>query len=165
MRLYPKLIAIAIASVAFWLACSENTTNPDDQNKTATLKVSLTDASAAFDAVNITFSEISVHIDSEWVIIRGEPITVNLLEWTNGKTIELGSAEVQLGDYTQIPIKIDDAEVVVDGQSHVLVVPSGAQTGLKPLFRLRNRSSNPSLFANVFNKLRYSTTSKGKSEA
>lgn len=109
-------------------ACGDGTTDP---SQTGSLKISLTDAPAAFEAVNITFSEISAHIDDQWVTVRGEPITVNLLEWNNGQTLVLGTAEVPAGRYTQIRLKITEAEVVVNGQTHAATVPSGTQTGLK----------------------------------
>lgn len=106
--------------------------SPTTASQMGTLQVSLTDAPAIFEAVNITFSEISAKIDSEWVTVRNEdPITVNLLEWNNGKSIILGTADVPPGHYTQIRLKIDDAEVVVDGHNQRVTVPSGAQTGLK----------------------------------
>ncbi len=110
------------------LGCNPTPTPPNNQG---TLVVSLTDAPAVFQEVNITFSEISAHIDGEWVAVRSEPITVNLLEWNNGQSIVIGTAEVPAGQYTQIRLKIDEAEVVVNGQTHPVTVPSGAQTGLK----------------------------------
>lgn len=111
------------------LGCSENPTSPGSNS--GTLKISLTDSPASYEAVNITFSEISAHINEEWIVVRSEPITVNLLDWNNGKSIEIGRADVPAGHYTQIRLKIDNAEVVVDGQTHPATVPSGAQTGLK----------------------------------
>ena len=96
-----------------------------------TLTVSLTDTPADFDAVNITFSEVSANIDGEWMILSEELRTINLLEFSNGRTTEIGSADVPVGQYTQIRLKIAKAEVIVDSISHPLTVPSGAQTGLK----------------------------------
>jgi len=110
--------------------CDKETTEPSMEN--GYIIVHLTDASTDFDAVNITFSEISAHLDSEWVTIDIEPdSTVNLLDWTNGKTMILGQDEVPAGHYTQVRLKIEAAEIVVDNQTFPLDVPSGAQTGLK----------------------------------
>lgn len=122
MRLLAFTVAVAV------VGCSNNSTDP---SQNGTLKIRLTDAPGVYDAVNLTFSEISAHLDSQWVTVRSEPITVNLLEWANGKSLEIGSADVPAGRYTQIRIKIDSAEIVVDGISNQLEVPSGAQTGLK----------------------------------
>jgi hypothetical protein len=107
------------------------------------LNVYVTDAPAVFDSVNITFSQVSAHIDSEWVTVTGEPVTVDLLKWTNGNKLLIGSAEVPAGKYTQIRIIIDEAEVGVDGKVFPLDVPSGAKTGLKfgPQFTIEEGSS------------------------
>lgn len=58
-------------------------------------------------------------------------MTANLLEFSNGKSVEIGSSDVPTGMYTQIRIKIIAAEVIVDGQTKDMKVPSGAQSGLK----------------------------------
>jgi hypothetical protein len=122
--------------------CETNSTGIESEQM-GKLTIYLTDAPAAYDSVNITFSEVSAHIDSEWVVVQGEPITVDLLDWTNGKSMVLGSADVPAGKYTQIRIKIDDAEIGVNDQVYPLDVPSGAQTGLKlgPQFSIDAGSS------------------------
>jgi hypothetical protein len=110
--------------------CDKDATEPTQEN--GYLIVHLTDAPANFDEVNITFSEISAHLDSEWVTINlKSDSTVNLLDWTNGKSMILGQSEVPTGHYTQVRLKIKAAEIVVDNQTFPLDVPSGAQTGLK----------------------------------
>lgn len=122
------VLAFTMLAVVLLSGCGDGPTIPTD---TGTLKISLTDALAEFKAVNITFSEISAHIDSEWITVSGDPQTVNLLEWNNGKSIVIGTAEVTAGQYTQIRLRIDKAQVEVDGQTQDVTVPSGAQTGLK----------------------------------
>ena len=110
--------------------CDKDATEPSTEQ--GYIIVHLTDAPAIFDAVNITFSEISAHIDSEWVTIKLKAdTTINLLDWTNGRTMILGQDEVPTGYYTQVRVKIASAEIVVDNQTFPLDVPSGAQTGLK----------------------------------
>lgn len=111
---------------------------------TGTLTIYLTDApTALFDSVNIIFSQVSAHIDSQWITVRGDTVKVNLLDLSNGNTIMFGSADVPAGKYTQIRIRIDDAYVVIDGQRHPLDVPSGAKTGLKlgPQFTVASGST------------------------
>ena len=72
-----------------------------------------------------------------------DPTRVNLLEWSNGKTLLLGSADVPAGKYTQIRIKVDSAFIGVKGEIHSLDVPSGMQTGLKlgPEFTINEGST------------------------
>ncbi|MGD9900053.1 MAG: DUF4382 domain-containing protein [Calditrichaceae bacterium] len=127
-KIYYSLVFSFLILAGLWSCNDETTGNSGD---TGTLKIYLTDAPADFDAVNISFTQISAHIDSEWVHVRVDPITVNLLEWNNGNSMLLGDAEIPTGHYTQIRVKIDSAEIVVDGTHHPLTVPSGAKTGLK----------------------------------
>jgi len=119
----------------------ENTT--DSAKNNATLSIYLTDAAASYDSVVIVFSEISAHIDSQWVHVKQEPVRVNLLEWSNGETLLLGSADVPSGKYTQIRLMIDSAFVGVKGHVHAMKVPSGSQTGLKlgPQFTIEEGST------------------------
>ncbi|MFQ5824562.1 MAG: DUF4382 domain-containing protein [bacterium] len=128
MRNFTVFLILPLLLGIFLIGCGKSPTTPTDKG---TLIVSLTDAPAEFQEVNITFSEISAHIDEQWITVRGEPITVNLLEWNNGQSIVIGTAEVPAGHYTQIRLKIDNAQVVVNGESQSVTVPSGAQTGLK----------------------------------
>lgn len=128
-----NLLSALIVLLFFQLGCDKDS-DPASSNKpqTGKLTIYLTDAPAAvFDSVNIIFSEVSAHIDSQWVTVQGDTMKVNLLDLSNGNTIVFGSADVPAGKYTQIRIKIDDAYVVVDEQKYAMDVPSGAQTGLK----------------------------------
>lgn len=96
------------------------------------LTVFLTDANiSAFDSVNITFTELSAHLDSNWITVLDTPRTINLLGLNNGKTIVLGSSELAAGHYTQIRLKISESYLVQNGLRHIMKVPSGSQTGLK----------------------------------
>ncbi|MBI5646792.1 MAG: DUF4382 domain-containing protein [Ignavibacteriae bacterium] len=123
------LVSVFVLTVAAtWFGCSDDPATPAT---TGRLKVYLTDAPANAQQVNITFSEIAAHVDGNWVVVRGTPITVNLLEWNNGKTLVIGDAELGPGNYTQIRLIINTANIVIDGQTYPLTVPSGAQTGLK----------------------------------
>ena len=126
-----KLILILTISMVFILlySCEKDATGIDPGM--ARLNIYITDAPAVYESVKITFSTVSAHIDSEWVTVSGEPTTVDLLKWTNGEKLLLGSADVPAGKYTQIRLIIDDAEIGVDSEVHPLEVPSGAKTGLK----------------------------------
>jgi uncharacterized protein DUF4382 len=124
-------------------SCEKNTSGIDSDNNTANLTIFLTDAAANYDSVNITFAEISAHLDSTWLTVMTDTITVNLLDWSNGNAMILGSDTIPAGKYTQIRIKIIDAEIGVDGQVFPLDVPSGAKTGLKlgPQFTINEGST------------------------
>ena len=128
------LIILAIGLMVL-ISCQENSTPINSYNNTpnpAHLRIYLTDAPASvYDSVKITFSEVSAHLDSSWIVLSDSLMTVDLLELTNGNTVVIGSSDVPAGLYTQIRLKIVDAYVVVEGQKHSMDVPSGSTSGLK----------------------------------
>ncbi len=128
-KLLVLLLPLLLLTIGF-SACSSDD-DPATPPTKATLSVSLTDAPANYDAVNITFSEIAVSMNGGWVVLSGDPMTVNLLEWNNGKSIELGRQDVDPGKITQIRLMVTKSEVVVDGVTHDVTIPSAEQTGLK----------------------------------
>lgn len=115
---------------------------------TGTMEVTMTDAPANYDSVNITINSVRVHQneDSEtdstesdeeaeddgWITITSEQMKVNLLELTNGNQVMLGSEELEAGTYSQVRFILgDDNTVTVDGETHNLQTPSAQQSGLK----------------------------------
>jgi hypothetical protein len=118
---------VCLLTLAFAWGCKDQATDPGR----ATMRVYVTDAVGLYDAVNITFTEVSAHIDGQWVTISNQPQTVNLLDWNNGNVLLLGQAEVQAGTYTQIRLQIASAEVVWNGNRFDMTVPSGGTSGLK----------------------------------
>jgi hypothetical protein len=126
-----SIILISLMIVFAELGCNRigPVSGPDEN--TARLTVLITDAAADYDSVLIHFTHVSAHKDSEWISIQTEPKTVDLLKWSNGKTLQLGSAQVPSGHYTQIRILIDSARIGYKGNVYPMDVPSGARTGLK----------------------------------
>jgi len=123
MRRIKWIIFSLMLSLALLLGCDNEPNKPSGDS--GYMIVHLTDAPAFFDAVNITFSDISFHLDSVWVKIRKKPITVNLLDWTDGKTMVLGEGEIPAGHYTQLRLLIESGEVVIQNQTYPLPIPSG----------------------------------------
>ncbi|MFZ1729579.1 MAG: DUF4382 domain-containing protein [Bacteroidota bacterium] len=129
MKKFSALLLPLLLISAVFSACSDDDgTTPATK---ATLSVSLTDAPADYDEVNITFSEIAISMNGGWVVLNGNPMTVNLLEWNNGKSIELGRQDFDPGKVTQIRLMVTHAELVKDGQTYQITIPSAEQTGLK----------------------------------
>ena len=124
-RLQLPLLLLLALSLGF-TACSDDDGNAPATK--ATVALSLTDAPAEYDAVNITFSEVALSMNGGWVVLSGETQTINLLEWNNGKSIELGRQDVDPGKITQIRLMVTEATVTVDGQIHDVTIPSAEQT-------------------------------------
>jgi len=104
----------------------------ESTDTTGTFSVRITDSPAAFEAVNITFSEVSVNQSGgSAIVVSDSTQTINLIEWSNGLSKPLGSIELEAGTYNQIRLIIDSASVIIDGVASAVKVPSGAQTGLK----------------------------------
>lgn len=131
-----SLIGTFLVALLAFSACDKDTSTNLDGNgsgDTGTLAIRLTDSPADVQEVWITFSQISAHIDSQWVTVTDTPRTVNLLEWNNGSSVLLGTAELPAGRYSQIRLKIIDADIMVDSVMWDMDVPSGATSGLKLL--------------------------------
>ncbi len=103
-----------------------------------TVHVKLTDAPGDFEAVNVTITRVEAHLaqpegdaKSGWEVLAENPGTFDLLELQNDVTAVLGDASLPAGKYTQIRFVLTAAEVVVDGATHPLTVPSGETSGLK----------------------------------
>lgn len=125
------ILILTICISLFNYSCDDSSNSPTTPPDHGMLKVLLTDAPAAFDSVNITFSEIKVNLNGEWISVSEDTQSINLLDLSNGKTTEIGSEIVPVGLYTQMRLKIIDANVVVNSEKHSMDVPSGAQSGLK----------------------------------
>ena len=106
-----------------------------------TISLKMTDAPGDFQEVNLKIIQVSAHLggaesDSDstsgWHVLRTESIDVDLLTLRNGVFTTLALAEVPAGHYTQIRLKLGaGSNVVVDGVTHPLTVPSGLQSGYK----------------------------------
>jgi hypothetical protein len=122
----------------------------DGGSQTGGLSLGLTDAGTDdYKAVYVTITEVQVHMTGDtWKVVCAPKRTYNLLDLINGVREELGIAELDAGDYTQMRLIIGDtpdrginilskahpyANYVIDlnDEVHELKVPSGYQTGIK----------------------------------
>ncbi|MGM0545308.1 MAG: DUF4382 domain-containing protein [Bacteroidota bacterium] len=144
MKHLPILLTVILTFFIGFTACDST----NDDGGTGTMEVTMTDAPANYDSVNVTIKSVRVHqnADSEtdstesdeeaeesgWVTITDEQMKVNLLELTNGNQITLGSEELEAGTYSQVRFILgDDNTVTVDGETYELQTPSAEQSGLK----------------------------------
>lgn len=127
---------LAAASCLAWLAgCS---TDHGSLNRAGVghVTVHLTDAPGDFDAVNIVVTNVSVHrvgSDSDgWEDLTVQVGTFDLLLLQNGVMTTLALGNVPVGHYDQIRLRLGDgSNVVVNGVTFPLTVPSGLTSGLK----------------------------------
>ena len=125
------LLALAVSG------CSNNTASPGF----GTMILRMTDAPGDFQEVNLAITQVSAHLgdagaDSDptsgWHVLRADTINVDLLTLRNGVFTTLALAQVPAGHYTQIRLKLEPgSNVVVDGVTNPLTVPSGLQSGYK----------------------------------
>lgn len=144
MRKLSLLFTFSLAIFLGFTACDSTNGN----GGTGTMAVTMTDAPANYDSVMITIDKVRVNKDSNaetdstesdneaendgWVTIQSEPMTVNLLNLTNGNKISLGSKELEAGHYSQVRFILgSNNTVTVDGETYALQTPSGQQSGLK----------------------------------
>jgi hypothetical protein len=107
------------------------------------MSLKMTDAPGDFQEVNLAIIQVSAHLagvesagetDSTagWQVLRAESMNVDLITLRNGVFTTLALAQVPAGHYTQIRLKLGaGSNVVVDGTTHPLTVPSGLQSGYK----------------------------------
>ena len=129
-------------------------------NITGVLELSLTDASADFQAVYITVAKVDVKVKNEeeadgeaeensgWITVVEPQQTYNLLELMNGVLAPLGAGELEVGQYGQMRLILGQeadesfnifeeahpyANYLIDSEGNIyeLKVPSGFNTGIK----------------------------------
>jgi hypothetical protein len=137
MHTWFRSLGIFAAVAALALAgCSKNSMSPTS-SASGTMRIQMTDAPGNYDAIHLVIREVSAHrADSDssggWVVINPESTTYDLLTLRNGVFATIGTALVPAGHYTQIRLLLGPgSDVVVDGVTHPLTVPSGLQTGVK----------------------------------
>lgn len=144
MKNISLLLTITITLAMGFTACDSTGSN----GGTGTMEVTMTDAPANYDSVNVTINKVRVNKEEDaetdstesddeaeengWVTIMDQQMKINLLELTNGNQIMLGSEELEAGTYSQIRFILGDQNTVtVNGQTHPLQTPSAQQSGLK----------------------------------
>jgi len=114
------------------------------------MNVRMTDDPGTFDQVNLVITQVSARVedfdpdssdvdstdfdddDGGWIVLENDAATFDLMTLQNGQFATIGSALVPAGHYSEVRVKLGaGSNVVVDGVTHSLVVPSGMQSGLK----------------------------------
>lgn len=139
---------LAFGLIAFLgVSCNDVNLSGSESEK-GKMNVSLTDAPGDYEEVNIDVQGLRIHYtpasndtvdadtaDGEWIDLPVEPMRVNLLELTNGIDTLLTSAELDPGNYKELRLVLgNENDVVVNGSTKNLKVPSGQSSGYKIKF-------------------------------
>ena len=135
MRLRIVFALLVVGLLAILAGCgADHATRPG----LGAVRVSMTDAPARFDEVNIVVREVQIHRvgdgEAAWIEVRPDSeSTYNLLELRNGVFTTLGFAtDIPAGAYDQVRLVLGEgSNVVEDGVTHPLTTPSGLQSGIK----------------------------------
>ncbi len=127
------LTTLAILTAFIFTSCDKSNDN-DSKSGKATVQLMLTDAPALFDAVNVDIQEVQLHNETDgWITVPlDNPGVYNLLEFSNGLDVLLGTVEMPDGILSQVRLVLgSENSIVVDGITFPLTVPSGSTSGLK----------------------------------
>lgn len=104
---------------------------------TGTLEIRMHDAPTDHaDQVNVYLERVEINRNGSkggWMTISKPRQTYDLLDLTNGAYTVLGDTTLEAGTYNQIRLILSETghELVIDGQSYNMIIPGGAQTGVK----------------------------------
>lgn len=128
-----ELIFFLVITLALVAGCSKGT--EEEATGYGRIKVEAFDAPPPSDVEHIylTITEVAVHSsDKGWVTLAEPNESYDFLELISGATAALADTTLEPGHYTQMRLVLADTnEVVVNGELHPLIVPSGEQTGIK----------------------------------
>lgn len=138
--------AVALVLLTALFACE---VNDQAAHTNGIFKVQLTGAPGDYEAVYIDIEKIRIksselyHSDltddedkkhrnnKGWTTINDKAIRVNLLDYQNGKTIEVGREELEAGVYDELRFVLgSNNALVLNGKSHSLEIPSAQQSGI-----------------------------------
>ena len=121
-------------AVLFYASCSESTSLENSQGQ---ITLTMVDSPAGFDQINISILRVEAHVtgadsNNGWVVINNNEAIYDLLKLKNGVTTIIGNSSLAIGHYSQIRLIIGaGSNIVVDGVTYPLEIPSGEQTGIK----------------------------------
>lgn len=123
------LLSAMAGLFAFAVSCNDETSS----SSTAKMNVRLTDAPAAYDAVNLDVQKVEFYTnDGMKTMTVLKPGLYNLLNFKNGTDVLLAEATLPEGTLSQMRLVLgDNSTIVVDGKTYPLSTPSAEQSGLK----------------------------------
>jgi hypothetical protein len=125
---YFSLALLLAGSAALFEGCKK-----DDSHPLSTIVISMKDAPAAFDEVNVEVTEIQIHNDADgWVTVPVTDSIYNLLLLQGNTAAYLANAVLPSGTISQVRLILGTHNsVVVGGTQSALLLSSEDETGLK----------------------------------
>ena len=133
----PAVVFALILSIGFLASCGGDDDDDDDSGGSAPFSLYMIDAPISdADEINITINAVSVNGPGGWIDLTVTQARYNLLELMNNAGVTLADQDLPEGDYGEIRLVIecegDQApEIVIEGESFPLKVPSGCTNGFK----------------------------------
>jgi hypothetical protein len=129
MKTRIHLFALVAISLIFIISCKK------ESGGHSTLNVRLTDAPADYQEVNIDLEKIYVKLSGDsasWVELNSIPGVYNLLGLQNGVDTLIGNEVLPTEVVKEIRLVLGSENTIkVSGSVYPLVIPSGAESGLK----------------------------------
>lgn len=147
-----KLLLFSLMALLVVTGCSRkgedvltnnNTTSTTDPAKfvlnatTASYSEGTFTSPEGLEPENINLTVVSVQLRKAgdslgWITVSEPNATYDFLDLVNGVSAELANAFVDPGRYTQLRLVLAETnEIIFDGTSESLTVPSGTETGVK----------------------------------
>jgi hypothetical protein len=145
---YSVLGITAVVLAIFGMNACDSIVGSDSNSGTAKLNFYLTDAPAQYDAVIVDIQQINIRYtpngvdtsdttdngdeEGEWITLSEPDMRIDLLQLQNGADTLFAAADLEPGHYSNLRLVLGtNNEVVVNGNSERLKVPSGQQSGFK----------------------------------
>ena len=137
MKIIFKSALLAVMLIGF--SCQKNTTvNTEEISTEKKITVYLTDAPATYDKVNVDLLAVKINYENEpekWVDINTNAGIYDLLTLQNGVSVMIASGNIKDGNIKEIRLELGpNNTIVVNGITKPLIIPSGAENGLKLKF-------------------------------
>lgn len=132
-RLFIPVLGLFATAAVILAACQKESNS--DGSGSRTLKVKLTDAPVAADSVNVDIRQVRVNFRNDstgWVDLNTMAGIYDLLGLQNGVDTLLATGTIPSSDVQEIRFVLGaNNSIVVNGVNYPLVIPSGAESGLK----------------------------------
>lgn len=139
-RILNACIAFAALTMALAALAGCQTEEEDGADSRTRLEVLLTDAATdQYEEVQVTVERVEVRRggpEGDWIVVGSPDRRYNLLDLINGRTGDLGMAELTAGEYDRVRLVLDEAiganyAVLPDGSHQDLALAEGTQAGVE----------------------------------